>query len=332
MQIVITTIFPPTRGVAGMAKVLEERGGTLWVIGDRSGPKDYELPATKFYDLATQRELSFGLAKMLPERHYARKNLGYLLVVQSGAGVLVETDDDNLPLPGYWEARSAVLTGRRTQAQGWLNVYAFFSSSRIWPRGFPLEAVAASRPEAGTKLESGECLIQQGLANKNPDVDAVYRLIMPLPIDFADGPAVLLGSGCWCPFNSQNTTWFKAAFPLLYLPSHCTFRMTDIWRSFVAQRCLWEMDACLGFTQATMYQERNEHNLLRDFQDEIPGYLNNNSIRETLEKLPLQPGRECHTVCGNLRRCYEALVAKGFVPSPELVLLEAWIRDISALV
>jgi hypothetical protein len=29
--------------------------------------------------------------------------------------------------------------------------------------------------------------------------------------------------------------------PLLYLPSHCCFRMTDIWRSFIAQRCLWEL-------------------------------------------------------------------------------------------
>ena len=332
MQIVITTIFPPTPGAAAIAKSLEERGGILWVIGDRSGPRDYQLPATRFYDIARQSELAFSLAKSLPERHYARKNLGYLLAAQSGASFLVETDDDNLPLPGFWEPRSPILSGRRAQAQGWLNVYALFSSSRIWPRGFPLECVNAPLPETGTNSESRECLIQQGLANKNPDVDAVYRFIMPLPIDFADGPSVLLDSGCWCPFNSQNTTWFKPAFPLLYLPSHCTFRMTDIWRSFVAQRCLWEMDSCLGFTRATIYQERNEHNLLRDFQQEIPGYLNNDAIRQTLEGLPLQQGRECHTVCANVRQCYLALVAKGFIPAPELGLLELWIRDVSALV
>jgi len=28
---------------------------------------------------------------------------------------------------------------------------------------------------------------------------------------------------------------------LMYLPIKASFRMTDIYRSFVAQRCLWEL-------------------------------------------------------------------------------------------
>lgn len=81
-----------------------------------------------------------------------------------------------------------------------------------------------------------ECPIQQGLADNNPDVDAIYRLILPFPTIFRKGRKVALGNNSWSPFNSQNTTWWKKAFPLLYLPSYCSFRMTDIWRSFVAQR------------------------------------------------------------------------------------------------
>ena len=49
----------------------------------------------------------------------------------------------------------------------------------------------------------------------NPDVDAIYRLTAKLPIIFEKNNTIALGSKTWCPFNSQNTTWFKPAFPLL---------------------------------------------------------------------------------------------------------------------
>ena len=84
------------------------------------------------------------------------------------------------------------------------------------------------------------CPIQQGLADGNPDVDAIFRLVLPLPMNFGRKPPIALCRGAWCPFNSQNTSWWPAAYPLLYLPAYCSFRMTDIWRSFVAQRICWE--------------------------------------------------------------------------------------------
>src|ERR1700691_4694073 len=98
-----------------------------------------------------------------------------------------------------------------------------------------------------------------------------------------DVPIALLGA-C-CPFNSQNTTWFKEAFPLLYLPYYCSFRMTDIWRSFVAQRIAWTCGWPVLFHQSTMRQERNDHNLMNDFRDEISGYNNNALICNSLKEL-----------------------------------------------
>ncbi|MHC4265647.1 MAG: STELLO glycosyltransferase family protein, partial [Planctomycetota bacterium] len=68
-------------------------------------------------------------------------------------------------------------------------------------------------------------------ADDNPDVDAVYRLTQRLPLTFRKDRRLALGNGSKCPFNSQNTTWFPDAYPLLYLPAYCSFRMTDIWRS-----------------------------------------------------------------------------------------------------
>src|SRR5204863_4881711 len=145
------------------------------------------------------------------------------------------------------------------------------SEETIWPRGFPLEYLSKVNPELKSKTEKINCPIQQGLADENPDVDAVYRMSQKLPVNFDKCDPVVLGKNSWCPFNSQNTTWFKEAFPLLYLPSYCSFRMTDIWRSFIAQRIAWTCDWSVLFHNSTVWQERNEHSLLKDFEDEVPG-------------------------------------------------------------
>jgi hypothetical protein len=76
-------------------------------------------------------------------------------------------------------------------------------------------------------------------------------------------------------------------------------------------------------------QGRNEHDLMRDFRDEIPGYLRNKEMASVLEDLSLQGGLD--DPGHNLRRCYEALVAKEFVPREELGLLDAWLNDIEKL-
>jgi hypothetical protein len=71
---------------------------------------------------------------------------------------------------------------------------------------------------------------------------------------FLPNRRVALGAGAWSPFNSQNTAWYPKAYPLLYLPSYCSFRMTDIWRSFVAQRIAWENGWAVLFKSPDVYR------------------------------------------------------------------------------
>lgn len=68
--------------------------------------------------------------------------------------------------------------------------------------------------------------------------------------------------------------------------------MTDIWRSFVAQRIAWENDWAILFHEATVWQERNEHNLMKDFTDEVSGYLHNEPIGDALGELSLKEGAQ----------------------------------------
>ncbi len=298
------------------------------VIGDTKSPMDFHLPACDFYSIDQQKQLGYTITDLLPTKHYARKNVGYLVAIAKGADVLIETDDDNIPLASFWEPRQRLQPARVVVDAGWTNVYGYYSGTRIWPRGFALDQILKPLPGL-SDVQVVNCPVQQGLADDNPDVDAVYRLTQTLPFQFNRFDNVGLQTSSICPFNSQNTTWFSEAFPLLYLPSYCSFRMTDIWRSFVAQRLLWTCDWTLLFHNSTVRQERNDHNLMLDFEDEISGYVNNHQIVEVLKSLNLGSGPE--RLAENLYLCYEALVAKAFIDKRELALVSAWIKDLATL-
>ena len=327
--VVVTTINPPTRAVRDLAAGIDRLGGEFILIGDSKSPADFHQPGATYLDLQAQAATGFRYAAEAPARHYARKNVGYLLAIRNGATVIVETDDDNIPRDEFWAPREAEVAAQVVETSDWVNVYAYYADGLLWPRGLPLDRIKdAPPPLEGLPRETLRCPIQQGLADENPDVDAIYRLVLPLPMDFRQGEPVAL-RGAWCPFNSQNTSWWPEAFPLLYLPYHCSFRMTDIWRSFVAQRIAYANGWPLLFHSATVFQERNAHDLLRDFEEEVPGYLHNPRIRHALIDLEIPTGEA--SIPEALRLCYRRLVEMELVGAAELPLLDAWLADLAGM-
>jgi STELLO glycosyltransferase-like protein len=330
---VITTIQKPTRAVVKLVQKLADCGGLLVVAGDKKGPAHFRNPhftegcRIDFLSLTDQQAGEFELARKLPVDSYSRKNVAYLHAIAAGADFLYETDDDNAPLDS-WQLRSeSVGTVRSIDPTNgrWVNAYRYFSSELIWPRGLPLSEIRSDVPE--TKMIAAiRSPIQQGLANGSPDVDAVWRLILDRTFAFSDGAPVLMKAGNWCPFNTQSTWWWPIAYPLLYLPSYCSFRVCDIWKSFIAQRCLWELGYGIVFHAPEVFQDRNQHDLDRDFADEVPGYTRNKEIAGVLSRLELKSGET--QIGDNLRRCYEALVAATIFPSPELELVELWLENL----
>ena len=105
--------------------------------------------------------------------------------------------------------------------------------------------------------------------------------------------------------------------------------MTDIWRSYVAQRIAWECGWSVLYHESTVWQERNEHNLMKDFEDEIPGYTNNLKIGKELQSLSLKAGKE--HIYENLIACYQKLIDIKVVGQEEMTLLKAWISDLTSL-
>ena len=331
LAVVITSVQPPTNSVRALCNRLHELESSILVVGDAKGPADYPVPKAELLSFDDQCRLPFTIVPLLPTGHYVRKNIGYLMAFSRSSGCIYETDDDNAPNE-RWHIRSDVATCQRVSPRTWANVYRLFSDDLIWPRGFPLHLVHNAetfRHERDGACHEFACPIQQGLADVAPDVDAVYRLLFENEYRFSGYTSVWLPPGTWCPFNSQSTWWWPVAYPLMYLPAHCSFRMTDIWRSFIAQRCLWELGCGLAFHPPEVIQERNPHSLIRDFEQEIPGYLQNEHLARVLESTKLRSGDQ--EVGDNLRRCYERLIEEKIFPVDELRLVNAWLADIQKI-
>lgn len=324
VAVVVTTIASPTPALRRTASLAAAAGWRLVVVGDRKTPADFRLSGARYLDIGAQAGAGWRLAVALPLDHYSRKNIGYLEAIAGGAPVVAETDDDNAPYDTFFAPAREVAAARVVRERGWVNVYRLFTDRPVWPRGFPLDRVREAPPAPGDALERVRCPIQQGLADGDPDVDAVYRLVVGEPVTFERRPPVALAPGALCPTNSQNTLWWPDAFPLLYLPSHCSFRMTDIWRGLVAARIAAEQGWHVLFRTSTVHQDRNEHDFVRDFAQEVDGYLRNAGIVEVLEATPLPA-----TVPDALAACYGALVEAGVLPAAELGLVERWLADLA---
>lgn len=326
--LIVTSINPPNTALRELAAGSIKHGWNFIVAGDSKSPLDFNLDGCRYLSIEAQRNSGFSLGEKCPERSYTRKNIGYLAAMEAGARVIVETDDDNHPKEDFWLPRKIEVQCRTVEADGWVNAYRYFSENFIYPRGLPLNHAREEVPAAGHP-GNHECTIQQGLANSDPDVDAIYRMLFPLPFDFEiKHDPILLMNGAWCPFNSQNTTFHQNAFPLLYLPAKCSFRMTDIWRSFVAQRVMQAKGMGILFHGPTVWQERNDHDLHKDFIDELPGYANNAQMREELRGISFDSNDSTRKM---MESCYESLIRNGWVGQEEEILLQAWFEDINAL-
>jgi len=324
-SIVITSIFAPTKAIQRFSQL---DGYQLIVAGDKKTPADWKSPNTVYLSVEDQEKLGFRLNSKLPFNHYGRKMMGYLYAIRSGATVIIDTDDDNIPYD-EWDfpaTQGEFLTSAKDL--GFVNIYKNFSDLPIWPRGFPLDLITSEKSTLDTSkltTTSSKVGIWQGLADGDPDVDAIYRLTNNTECFFNDHAPIVLSKGTLCPFNSQNTAIYRELFPLLYMPAYVTFRFTDILRGLIAQPIMWLYGYHLGFTKATVIQERNPHDYLKDFESEIPCYLYPNKVIEVVSNC-INAER---SVSDNLYAAYVGLRENKIVTSEEIELLELWLQDIA---
>jgi len=325
-NIVITSIFPPTEAVICFAGLDEFR---VIVVGDKKSPTDWHYENVHFYSIEEQDKMEFELVKALPYNHYCRKMIGYLKAMESGADCIIDTDDDNIPKANWHFPKVENNYECITANKGFVNLYQLYTDKKIWPRGLPLNLIS-KKFDLEKELEN--CNIKvgiwQGLADEDPDVDAIYRLTDDTPCYFNEREPVVLKQGTLSPFNSQNTMIRKELFPLLYLPSYVTFRFTDILRSLLAQPIMWLYGYHLGFTNATVVQKRNPHDYMKDFISEVPMYEQGEKVIELVSASI----SSTNSIEDNLYNAYQSLLNAKIVIDKEMSTLEAWLKDIKKVV
>jgi hypothetical protein len=204
VALVITSIQSPTKAVTKFSQI-----DNLYsiIVADKKTPLNWEFDNIKFLSVDEQESLDYPISRYLPWNHYSRKMLGYLYAVNQGCQVIYDTDDDNIPkdnwyLPSF-DGNFYVLE----KDLSFVNIYQYFTEDNIWPRGFPLNLIREDyrkhfKNKVAREIKVG---VWQGLADLDPDVDAVYRLVYNKECFFESKPPVVLNEGTVCPFNTQNT-------------------------------------------------------------------------------------------------------------------------------
>lgn len=321
--IIITSINYPTKALHEFSQFTDWQ---VVVVADRKTPTDWQLDNVKILTVEEQESLPLETVKFSPWNHYARKNLGYLYALMQGAELLYETDDDNIPYESWQTGFPFALeveADAYTKPAKFINAYHHFCDEHIWPRGFPLTAVLNQEGETQVlKLQPANKLapIQQGLADLEPDVDAIYRLTVGKQITFSQAAPLYVVPGSYCPFNSQNTLWYPEAFPYLLLPVSVPSRVTDIWRGYVAQRFLHRQNKGVLFCNASVYQERNYHNLHHDFVEELQLYMRTEELVAVLDAYD-----------AGYEGIMEHLFLHKFVQEIDVDLSRAWLHDLKQL-
>jgi len=323
--IVMTSINYPTEAVISFAQMTDCK---LIVVGDKKTPVDWQCKNVDYLSVIQQENMNLKLANLLPYNHYCRKMLGYLKAIQLGADYIVDTDDDNIPkknwhIPDFYQKYDNIVEG-----MGFVNIYQLYTKQYIWPRGLPLNLIS-TQFELDKKTTSSFCNVGvwQGLADEDPDVDAIYRLIGNNSCYFGDRDPVVLGKGTISPFNTQNTIIRKELFALMYLPAHVTFRFTDILRGLIAQPIMWLYGYQLGFINATVVQKRNPHDYFKDFISEIPMYQHCEKVVELVSSSI----SKSENIESNLYNAYNSLLKSDIICDKEMISLETWLQDLDSV-
>jgi hypothetical protein len=320
--VVMTTINEPQESVKVISKLSDLQ---LIVVGDLKTPESWAFEGVEFLDIKKQERLGFESYRIIPMNHYSRKNLGYLQAMRENATEIIDIDDDNVPYNFAFPSNIGFFD-QTEENLDFINIYNLFTKKKIWPRGLPLRLISKDYSNLKLTKSLSRVGIWQGLANNEPDVDAIYRLTINERCDFDNREPVVLGLGTLSPFNSQNTLFIKELFPLLYLPISVTFRFTDILRSLVALPVMKVYGWQLGFRDANVIQYRNDHDLLSDFISEIPMYE-----REDIVKLVSSVVDSKESIYSNLLNAYKELLKYKIVKEIEIEALKIWISDVRTI-
>jgi hypothetical protein len=284
--IVTTTINAPTKAIERFEAMHD---WDLVVIGDKKTPADYRLTRGTYVTPQQQESYDPQLSEAIGWNCIQRRNFGLLWAHEMGADIVAVVDDDNIPLAGWGEN---LLVGKEIEVDFYETELPAFdpvgvtNHSRIWHRGFPLQLLTR-RDYSRKSRRRVKADVQADFWNGDPDIDAICRMEHAPQCKFDDA-CFPLAANRLAPFNSQNTFLSGRCLEDYFLFPHIG-RMDDIWAAYYLQA----MGYSVVFNRASVFQERNPHDLVRDMRQEYLGYEHNLSLVQDL-------ARDCQSILAYL--------------------------------
>ena len=221
-----------------------------------------------------------------------------------------------------------------------------------WPRGYPLDKIKADvkltqsapssvqtasksapaapvgtapsvTPTTPVKLKSSEVGVIHYLANHEPDLDAVYKLTQPLPLDFPmrGVSPVIVPKNVFCPYNTQSSLFLHNSFWSLLLPTSLYSRISDIYRGYIAQKISSKYNLRLIIHPPIVTHVHTKRDILLDLHNETPLYLR---VKQLL--LTLQQWKPTGTsILGDIEQAYILLYEHGYLSIQDVELVQEWL-------
>ncbi|KAK3580048.1 hypothetical protein CHS0354_028619 [Potamilus streckersoni] len=330
---VLTTIHGPSEAVRFIAT---NRNWCLVIVADtKTPPRSVYLRGieaeenVRFLSLEDQDYLYRALSLIIPREHFGRKNIGYLYAIQHGAEIIWDFDDDNLGLIDIQSKNFKPEFHYVTSCENHLspfrciNLYPYFgiNESHAWPRGFPLRRIKdqSLTPKMCNFNDKVIIGVFQSLANVQPDVDAIYRLTRDVPFNFQATPdshrPLVVPKGMYVPFNAQAKLWNRNSFKYIPLPINVHGRVSDIWRSYMAEYFFYKNNIQVAFTPPYVKQDRNPHDNLGDLDAEIDLYRKSEQFVNFLSR---------HSSSISLKELYQELYQREYIEERDLRFIKVW--------
>jgi hypothetical protein len=278
IYIATTTINKPTDALCKFAKNANCR---LIVALDKKSEK-FQLENSIILTPAYQEKKWKKLSDLVGWNCIQRRNFAVLEAYERGAEIIALIDDDNIPYDNWF---NKIYINKKIRANEiFTNKPAFdpigvTEHNQLWHRGYPLEYING-RTYSVKKNRFIIPDIQANFWNGDPDIDAVCRMIFKPNVTF-DKKKFPFFSKKISPFNSQNTIISRKVVKDYFLFPHIG-RMDDIWAAYYVLAKGYKVI----YGEPTVYQDRNVHSLINDFNQEVIGYSNNVNLIEKLKENP----------------------------------------------
>ena len=353
---VLTTIFKPSEAVRRQVRL---KDWCLVIVGDNKSPSTYETGWMKgegnnevvYLSPEDQKAINDSFVDSLPWNHFGRKNVGFLYAIMHGAQVIWDFDDDNMlkfwipdaAPPGAPSLDAVIPKKNRSfvdvrtlldHGYPTYNPYPILGAPTLpsWPRGIPLVDIKRSErsgtPLKEVRVHKESIGVLQSLADYQPDVDAIFRITNPIPFSFTrmeETKPLMIPAGVLTPYNAQATLHFRDSFWALLLPVTVHGRVSDIWRSYIAQRLFWDTGLLFGFmARPLVVQDRNPHSNLADLDAEKDLYMKSEHLADFLGSWR---GRG-RTLVERIEELWVALYEHDYLKIHDVELVQLWIQSL----